>query len=71
MLQWIEKLNNILSASNRPLLSNTGKISHKQAVEKATQEFEAYRRKELSQYESDFDRAIKELKVQASSDKQQ
>jgi len=68
MQQWIEKLDNILSASNRPLLSNAGTISHKQAVEKATQEFEEYRRKEMLQYESDFDRAIKELKSQADDD---
>ena len=65
MQQWIEKLDNILSVGNRPLLSNAGTISHKQAVEKATQEFEEYRRKEMLQYESDFDRAIKELKSQA------
>ena len=67
MQQWIEKLDNILSASNRPLLSNTGTVSHKQAIEKATQEFEAYRRKEMLQYESDFDRAIKELKSQTDT----
>jgi hypothetical protein len=36
MQQWIEKLDNILSASNRPLLKNAGTVSHKQAVEKAT-----------------------------------
>jgi len=65
MQQWIEKLDNILSASNRPLLNHAGKVSHKQAVEKATQEFEEYRHKEMLQYESDFDRAIKELKSQA------
>jgi hypothetical protein len=64
MQQWIEKLDNILSTSNRPLLSNAGTVSHKQAIEKATQEFEEYRRKEMLQYESDFDRAIKELKSQ-------
>lgn len=32
-----------------------------QAIGKATQEFEEYRRKEMLQYESDFDRAIREL----------
>jgi len=64
MQQWIEKLDSILAVGNRPLLSNAGTISHKQAVEKATQEFEEYRRKEMLQYESDFDRAIKELKSQ-------
>lgn len=65
MQQWIEKLDNILTVGNRPLLSNAGTISHKQAVEKATKEFDEYRRKEMLQYESDFDRAIKELKSQA------
>jgi len=63
MQQWIKKLDDILSVGNRPLLNNTGTVSHKQAVEKATQEFEEYRRKEMLQYESDFDRAIKELKA--------
>lgn len=57
-------MDNILSVSNRPLLSNMGTVSHKQAVEKATQEFEEYRCKEMLQYESDFDRTIKELKSQ-------
>lgn len=65
MQQWIEKLDTILSVANRPLLNNTGTISHKHAIEKATREFEEYRRKEMLQYESDFDRAIKELKSQA------
>ncbi|MFV0584936.1 MAG: RhuM family protein [Parabacteroides gordonii] len=54
----------VLSVGNRPLLSSAGTVSHKQALEKATQEFEEYRRKEMLQYESDFDRAIKELKSQ-------
>jgi len=65
MQQWIEKLDDILSVGNRPLLTNAGTVSHKQAIEKATKEFEEYRRKEMLQYESDFDRAIKELKSQA------
>ena len=61
MWQWIEKLDTLLSANNRPLLDNAGKITHDQAIEKATEEFEKYRRKEMLQYESDFDRAIREL----------
>lgn len=69
MQQWIGKLNDILSVGNRPLLNNAGTVSHKQAIEKATREFEEYRRKEMLQYESDFDRAIKELKSQADEDK--
>ncbi|MDR2926925.1 MAG: virulence RhuM family protein [Cytophagaceae bacterium] len=65
MRQGIEKLDEILSVGKRPLLRDAGTISHKQAIEKATQEFEEYRRKEMLQYESDFDRAIRELKSQA------
>ena len=67
MQQWIEQLDKILSTSNRPLLINSGTVSHEQAVEKATKEFEEYRRKEMLQYESDFDRAIKELSTQANN----
>lgn len=68
MQQWIEKLDNVLSMGNRPLLTGAGSVSHQQAVEKATQEFEEYRRRELLQYESDFDRAIKELKAQSEAE---
>lgn len=71
MRQWIEKLDSMLSMGNRPLLSNAGLVSHEQAVEKAMREFEEYRRKEMLQYESDFDRVIKELKVQAGSDEKE
>ncbi len=65
MQQWVEKLDDILSVGNRPILNNAGTVSNKQAIERATQEFEEYRRKEILQYESDFDRVIKELKSQA------
>jgi hypothetical protein len=64
MQQWVEQLDRILSAGNRPLLQGTGKVSHKKAMEKATQEFEEYRKKEMLLYESDFDRAVRELAVE-------
>lgn len=67
MQQWIGKLDEVLSVGNRPLLLNIGTISHRQAIEKATREFKEYRRKEMLQYESDFDRAIKELKSQTEN----
>lgn len=38
-----------------------GRISHKQAVERAEHEFEGYRAKEMKKLESDFDREIKRL----------
>ncbi|MDR2925665.1 MAG: hypothetical protein LBU76_06950 [Azoarcus sp.] len=36
-------------------------VSHAQAVEKAENEFEIYRAREMKQLESDFDRAVKAL----------
>jgi hypothetical protein len=67
MQQWIEQLDNILSVGNRPLLKGAGAVSHAQAIEKATKEFEEYRHKEMLQYESDFDKVVKELTAQANN----
>ena len=36
-------------------------ISHEEAVRKAEQEFEIYRKREMKMLESDFDKAIKQL----------
>ena len=68
MHDWVEQLDRILTAGNRPLLQGAGKISHERAVEKATKEFEIYRQKEMLQYESDFDRAVKELTAKNKTD---
>jgi hypothetical protein len=65
MLQWIAKLDEILSVGNRPLLTGSGTVSHQAAIDKATEEFEIYRHREMLQYESDFDRAVKELEQRA------
>ena len=67
MREWIAKLDGILAHGNRPLLKNAGTVTHKKAIEKATKEFEEYRRKEMLQYESDFDRAVKELTERAAN----
>lgn len=67
MRQWIGKLDEILSVGNRHMLNSTETVSHKEAIEKATHEFNEYRRREMIQYESDFDKAIKELKALSNS----
>ena len=43
------------------LVRQEGTISHEEAKQKAIAEFEKYRKLEMLQYESDYDRAIKEL----------
>ena len=61
MLDWIQKLDDFLRISEKELLKNAGKISHKKAVEKAKFEYEKYRKTEDIKYISDFDREMKKL----------
>ncbi len=61
MQDWIDALDNQIVSNKRKLLEGNGNISHKQAIEKAKKEFEIYRKREMKQLESDFDRAIKML----------
>ena len=61
MNDWVAKLDSLLSLSGRQLLAGPGKVSHEEACRKAIAEFREYRRREMIQYESDFDRAVREL----------
>jgi len=61
MNDWVSALDNQIIMLKRKLLTDLGRISHKQAVEKAEREFELYREREMKQLESDFDRAVKGL----------
>ena len=61
MAEWIEKLDSLMTLSGRQLLVGKGSISHEEAKKKAIAEFEKYRKLEMLQYESDYDRAIREL----------
>ena len=61
MQDWVAKLDALLTLSSRQLLTGNGSISHEEACRKAIAEFREYRRREMIQYESDFDRAVREL----------
>ena len=61
MVEWIEKLDELMKLSGRQLLVGKGTITHEEAKRKAIAEFEKYRQMEMLQYESDYDRAIREL----------
>ena len=56
MKDWIETLDNQIIANKRKVLIGKGTVSHKEAIEKAEKEFDIYRRREMSLFESDFDR---------------
>lgn len=61
MLDWKNELDHQLRNLNRSILPDAGKISHQQAIEKADTEYDKYRKRELENYESDFDRAVNDL----------
>ena len=61
MAEWIDALDRQIIAVRREVLQGSGRISHREAIEKAGKEFAIYREREMKQFESDFDRAVKEL----------
>lgn len=61
MADWIRALDNQIVMLQRKLLESKGRISHKQAMEKAEKEFNIYRMREMARLESDFDKMMKEL----------
>lgn len=61
MKDWAEHLDRILTMSDEQLLQGNGKISHDEAVEKATVEYKKYQQKTLSDVEKAFLDSIKEI----------
>ena len=61
MKDWIKKLDDFLRISEKDILINAGKVSHKKAIEKAKFEYEKYRKAEDKKYISDFDREMKKI----------
>lgn len=62
MADHLRELDAILSSTGRKLLDNTGKISTKQAKDKALAEYRKYRAKNLSGVEEDYLRELRVLK---------
>ncbi len=61
MRDWAEHLDRILTMSGEQLLKGNGTVSHKQAVEKATDEYRKYKARTLSPVEEDYLNSIKQL----------
>ena len=62
-------MDNILTMSGEQLLQGNGSISHKQAVDKATDEYKKYKERTLSSVEEDYLNSIKIL--EKKTDKKQ
>ena len=61
MSDYAEQLDRILEAQGDSVLDGAGKVSHKQAVDKALDEYRKYQAKTLSPAERDYLRVIEEI----------
>ena len=62
MKNWIERLDKQLQYNELDVLNNKGTISRDEAIKKAEKEFEIYRKNEMKNLTSDFDKSIKKIK---------
>lgn len=65
MSDWSEHLDRILSMSGENLLQDSGKISHEDAVEKATLEYKKFQQLTLSDVEKNYLDSLKSLENKA------
>lgn len=56
MADWLKQTDVFLSTNRRNILTDKGTVSHDQAVDKATKEYEIFRVRQDREYISDFDR---------------
>lgn len=61
MSDYLETLDNILTSTGEEILKDAGKISHKQAMEKALFEYRKYQAENLSSVEKDYLEEIKSI----------
>ena len=66
MTEFAESINEFLSFRRYQILKDHGKISRRQALEKAGQEYETFNK--TQKIESDFDRELKRLKITSAYD---
>ena len=59
MQKWIEMTDKLISFRDKKVLKDSGKISHKQAIEKAENEYEKFRIKQDREYISSMDEMYK------------
>lgn len=70
MRDWITKLDEFLKLSEKEILTHAGKVSAKEAQEKAEAEFVKFKNKENKKYVSDFDKTVRKY-VKSRSEKQE
>jgi len=58
MKNWIQKLDDFLRLNEKEILKHRGSISKKTADKKAEREFDIFKKNQLENYESDFDKLV-------------
>lgn len=66
MQKWIDETNNLLKFRKKEILNNAGNISHKQALEKAENEYEKFRIIQDQKYISSMDKLYKKYLEESS-----
>ncbi len=66
MNDWLERTNKFLDSNSLDILPNAGQISHDQAIEKATAQYEQFRIEQDKKYISDLDRVLEKAKNKKS-----
>ena len=61
MAQWVAALDDQIKGVRATVLVGKGHVTHEEAMDKAEEEFNACRARELRQLESDFDKAMKKF----------
>jgi hypothetical protein len=70
MADYVKQLDNILSATGEKVLTGAGRVSHRQAIEKAEHEYRLFQVRELSPVEQAYLDTLKALSKQAKGKKE-
>ncbi len=65
MSDYVKQLDTMIAGTEKPLLDDSGKISHKQAITKAESEYKKYIQNNLSPVEEEYLKAIKGIEEEA------
>lgn len=61
MQDWADQTNQFLMNNRRKVLAGKGRVSHDEAIEKASKEYEVFRVKQDQEYVSEFDREMENI----------
>ena len=68
MSDYVDQLDNLIQVTGGKVLDNAGKISHKQALEKANEEYKKYVNQNLSPVEEAYLQTIKQIEKTAKKE---